>query len=273
VLQEATPTSLPITRPLGTALPRGVTYASLQISVTKAIISNLSPSTSPQYRQYHADQAWAYVDLAVANPLTIRGILIDSGMMQLQTSDGKSHQDISGLVDNLSQMSNKEEELVFPVPITAGWKGAKLIVAQPGKEAAVIPLDGPQLAAQYPVRLNAAGQTTAQQVTYQIVGASLDLDDNGTRADTGKRFLHIALHITDINTAAGGIALIPNDFRLLVDGAPLEPVEALIQVISPQSTTDAEVVFVLPSSVRQAVLQVGEVGHAGTAQMPITLSP
>jgi hypothetical protein len=101
-LSVRTPTPPAMTRTLDGTLPRGVSYASLQITVTKAVISNLSPGAVAENRHYRSDQAYGYIDIVVVNPLTSKSILIDSGLVQLQTGNGTLYRDASGMVDNLN---------------------------------------------------------------------------------------------------------------------------------------------------------------------------
>jgi len=117
----------------------------------------------------------------------------------------------------------------------------------------------------YPINLPAGGEATAQEVTYTILSATLDLDGNGKRADVGKRYLNLKMRFTNNSTFAGGFPLIPDDFRLIVDGVPIAPIEAPIQLLQAKSALEDEVLFEFPASASEVELQVGEVGKGDTA--------
>jgi hypothetical protein len=266
----ATATPPPINRPLAGSLPRKARYAGLEISVTSATISNENPSGRGEPRRYSSDHVWAYLDLAINNTYT-RPVNLYQGDIRLKLSDGVSYDEVSGFADGFDAQATKSEKLIFAVPINSTWDGASLVVAQSGKEPAVLPLTGPASAAPFPVKLTAGGKATAQQIDYQVLVATLDLDALGERADLGQRFLILTLRMTNHNPAPGGTDIGSNSFRLLVDGVAVAPVDAPIENLAPQSALDRSVSFTLPASAKQVVLQVGDVTSGATATIPISL--
>lgn len=261
----------PMNRALEGTLPRQTTYAGLQFNVTGATISNQVPHPFGDSPEYSRDQAYAYLDVTVSNP-TFDSIYVDSGLAQLRLSD-RVYKEDGGWADIADAQSTKEARWVFAVPFDSTWTRAELILAQPGKEPAKLPLEGSVPAPEYPIRLSPGGQATAQEVTYQILSAVLDLDAVGNRADVGKRFLKLQMRFTNNSPFAGGFALAPNDFRLIVDGSPLAPIEAPIEVLAAQSVLEGEVIFDTPASASEVALQVGEVGRGDMALIPIDLPP
>ncbi len=141
---------------------------------------------------------------------------------------------------SIEPQSAKEVQLVFPLPITATWKDAQLIMSEPGKEPSILPLGGPIPPLKHLIKLSFGGQAQVEQVTYRIVAATLDLDSDGERADQGKYFLTLTTRVTNGSNAPGGMALIPNDFRLIVNGLFQEPIKAPIEVLGPNSTKEGE---------------------------------
>ncbi len=124
---------------------------------------------------------------------------------------------VSGWHTNFDPQTTTQTQLVFIVPTDATWKGAQLVLSQPNKEPATLALDGPVPAAINPLTVKNIGQATADQLVYRIVSASLDLDSNGTRADLGKRFLHLTVHLINNSTFAGGVAISGNNYRLFIE--------------------------------------------------------
>ncbi|QLQ06166.1 MAG: hypothetical protein HZY76_08975 [Anaerolineae bacterium] len=66
------------------------------------------------------------------------------------------------------------------------------------------------------------------------------------------------------------MALGADYFRLLVDGAPLAPAAAPGE-LKAKSAVEGDVVFVVPETAVQAILQVGEVGKEQPATIPLNL--
>lgn len=263
------PPVTPISRPLEGTLPRQAQYADVQFKVDRATISNQTPFSFGDSPEYSRDQGYAYLDLSITNPAS-DDVFFDSGLADLKLGD-RIYAESGGWADSLAAQSSKDARWVFEVPMDAEWESAELILAEPGKEPARLPLTGPVPAAAYPIQLEAGGEATAQEVTYRILSAVIDLDGKGKRADEGKRYLLLEMRFANKSTFAGGFALIPDDFRLMVDGAPLAPIEAPIEVLPASSTLEGEVLFELPASATGVQLQVGEVGKGDTALIPIEL--
>jgi len=271
-VSTATPTVEKISRPLEGTLPRQAHYASLQYTVTKAVISNLVPGTAGASARYQPDRAYAYVDVTVHNPIDTGNQVVLANLLQLQLADGKMYRESSGWAKNVYAQTSFDIAAYFPVPADATWPGAKLIFSLPGKEPLTLPLDGPVPPAIYPIELAAGAEATAQRAAYKVLLAELDLDSAGVRADAGKQFLILQMRVTNNSTSAGGMALSPNSFRLLIDGVPSAPTKAPIELIYPSSAFEGEVVFVIPATATAAELQVGEVGRGETAKIALALS-
>ena len=158
------------------------------------------------------------------------------------------------------------------MPLDATWPGAKLIFSLPGKEPLTLPLDGPVPPAIYPIELAAGAEATAQDAVYKVLLAELDLDSAGERADVGKQFLILQMRVTNNGTSSGGMALSSSNFRLLLEGVPLAPKTAPIELLEAASALEAEIVFVVPATAASAELQVGEVSQGQTARIALDLS-
>ncbi len=275
----------PLYRPLEGALPGQVRYANLQFTVTKAIINNQVPS-SPinQGQKYQSDQAYAYIDLSVHNPLSTKNLSISQNLIKLQLEDEKLYYEITPPMNTTAGEGNKwrdvigpqvtkEIRLIFPIPIHATWKGAKLVLSQPGKEPTMLPFDGLTSLAQYPVSLPVKGEATVKDTLYKILALSLDLDNQGERVEEGKLFLKLALQVTYKGKSAGGIFVDADNFRLLLQSTSLTPVEAFGELITRGGTKEGEVVFSIPASTTRVELQVGEIEQGKTAKIPLNLKP
>lgn len=273
----------PFYRPLEGTLPRQVPYASLQFTVTKAIIHNQAPpNLVNQERKYPSDQAYAYIDLSVHNPLSTKDLPIPRDLIKLQLGDEKPYDEIGYPLNPIAGEGNKwrdvigpqatrEIQLIFPVPMNATWKGTKLILSQPGKESAMLPFDEPTSSAQYPISLPIKGEATVKDTLYKILALSLDLDNQGERIEEGKLFLKLTLQVTYRGKSIGGIFVDADNFHLLLNGTSLTPVESFHGLITRGGTREGEVVFTIPASTTRAELQVGELQQGKTARIPINL--
>jgi hypothetical protein len=265
-----TATPLPVNRPLDAILPREMQYAGLVFSIKQAAISNQDPAATDNTRKYRSDRAYATVDLVIKSAVNTKSVYLDPNVLRLQLGDGKQYQPSAGWHTNYDPQSTIQTKLEFAVPIDATWKGAQLILTEPKKEPAVLALDGNVAAPRYPIIVKNAGQATVAQITYLVASASLDLDSNGARAETGKRFATFSLHITNRSPAAGGEDILPNNFRLIVDGDSIAPLDAPIELLNPSSSLDTNVIFVIPANYGKLELQVGYITHE-TAKFPIAL--
>ena len=275
----------PFSRPLEGTLPGQVRYANLQFTVTKAIINNQVPlSPLNQGQKYQSDQAYAYIDLSVHNPLSAKNLSIPQNLVKLQLEDEKLYYEVNPPMNPTAGEGNKwrdvigphvtkEIRLIFPVPFNATWKGAKLILSQPGKEPTTLPFDGLTSLIQYPVSLPVKGEATVKDTLYKILALSLDLDNQGERVEEGRLFLKLTLQVTYKGKSAGGIFIDADNFRLLLPSTPLTPMESFRELITRGSTKEGEVVFSIPVSTTRAELQVGEIEQGKTAKIPLNLKP
>ena len=107
-------------------------------------------------------------------------------------------------------------------------------------------------------------------LTYKLLSATLDLDNETQRVAAGKRYLKIAMRL--INTGNKyGIAVGPSLFRLTVDGVPLAPETAPIEAVALNASLEGNVVFVVPAAATSAELQLGEVTNDSTQFVKVTL--
>jgi hypothetical protein len=258
----------PFELPLDAALPRSVTYANLEWTVTEATIDNTKISlfqTDKRTDEYHA----AHITLEVKNPL-IGYMSLDSGLLRLRMGGEMYEPDESRPLDMPRGGEDRESHLVFRVPLDATWQGAALVIAESGKVPAELVLDGPAPEREFPMALGSGATATTQETDYKIMSAVLGLDYRGKRIEEGKRYLALTMRVTF--NGQPNLAVTGENFRLLVDGAPMAPIDSIIEVIDPNSFKEGEVVFEIPASVTQAALQVGETAQGETAQIPLDLA-
>jgi hypothetical protein len=67
--------------------------------------------------------------------------------------------------------------------------------------------------------------------------------------------------------------MIPRHLRifLLIDNAPMAPIDSMMEVVAANSSKDGKVVFEIPSGATSATLQVGQVGQGETTKIPLDL--
>lgn len=245
---------------------RSFTYAGLKITVKKAEISNQVLSNPPRYR---ADAAHIDLTLTFTNP-TDRGITISSGLLQITLADGSVYKKPFDF--GVNQQDTQDQTYTFQVPANATWDKAQLSLSQVGKEPVAIPLDAPVPAAAYPKTLAATGVLNLKNpdVDYTLKEAKFDLDAHGNRAPTGKRYLILTITIT--SHAPNGAYIGDDNFRLLLDGTPQAPddTDIALQTGYLDKTTDSTIIFLVPDSAQNAMLQLGEKSQATTIPLNLT---
>src|SRR5262249_40550994 len=237
-------------------------------AITEAVIDNTVISLFDSNKRTEAYRA-ARITLRIKNPLS-RYASIDRDIVRLRLGDGKLYQpDDSTPVDLPAGNAETTTKLAVRVPADATWQGAALVIGEAHKEPAELALEGPAPKQAFPAELPGGATATAQKTNYSVVSAVLDLDYNGERIVQGKRFLALTMRVTFNGQPNLGVT--NNNFRLLVDGAPMAPISSMTEVVDANSSKDGEVVFEVPASATKAMLQVGEAGQGETAKIPLDL--
>src|SRR5262245_59147964 len=159
--------------------------------------------------------------------------------------------------------------VVFRVPADATWQGAALVIHEAHKEPAELPLEGPAPKPAFPAMLPGGAAASAQKTDYRIVEAALDLDYRGERIAEGKRVLAISMRVMYNGTP--NLPVSRDNFRLLIDDAPMAPIDSMMEVVAANSSKDGMVVFEVPANATSATLQVGEAGQGETAKIRLDL--
>jgi hypothetical protein len=265
---SATAKASPLERPLQLTEPRILSYANLQFTLTKAVISDRVANDEPQD---NANLALADITFSVVNTLK-DGVSIRSAIWQLRLGDGSVYK--RPYEDNFAPRDTKDRLISFRVPPSAEWKGAQLTLDEQDKEPATLALDGPRQPQQYPDKLASGAETTTKEpvMTYTILGASVDLDGAGQRVALGKRYLNLSVRVANKEAGGGGGAFLPEFLRLMVDGNPAAPEHMSDNnVANGQSSQDVTLSFVIPSGATKIELEVGKPAIQEAARIPIAL--
>ncbi len=240
-------------------------YADLQFSVTQGLITNRNPLDPTKLRK---DQATLQLTISANNPTKTFARIV--GEWQLKLADGTT---IKDKLDKSVQAGQTQEfELSDDVPLNATWQGAQLTLTEPGKEPAVLPLDGNVPAAQYPAKIPAGQETslTSPQVKFKINEASVDLDGANKRAPVGKRYL--VFKIVASCSDKYSCLVSPQSFRVFADGATIQPdtVTPVADAVKEGASEEFQVVFLIPATTNSAELELGEAGKV-TAKATLDL--
>lgn len=264
----STARSSPFERPLQLTGPRTFSYANLQFTLTKAVISN---RVATGQTQDTANLALADITFSVVNTLK-DGVGIRSAIWQLKLDDGSVYK--QPYEDNFAPRDTKERMISFRVPLSAEWKGAQLTLDEQDKQPATLALDGPTSSPQYPDKLASGAETTTKEpaMTYTILSASVDVDGAGQRVALGKRYLNLSVRVANNEAGGGGGVFLPEFFRLMIDGNPSAPENMSDNgVVNGQSSQDITMSFVIPESATKVELEVGKPEIQQTARIPIAL--
>jgi hypothetical protein len=264
----ATAKASPIERPLQLTDPRTLTYANLQFTLTKAVISDRVANDQPPD---NSNLALADLTFSVVNTLK-EAVAIRSAQWRLKLGDGSVYK--LPYEDNFAPRDTKERMISFRVPPSSEWKGAQLTLDEQDKEPAILALDGPAQQQQYPAKLASGDETTTKDpaMTYSILAASVDVDGVGQRVALGKRYLNLSIRVANKESAGGGGVFLPEFFRLLIDGLPSAPEKVSDNnIVNGQSSQDVTLSFVIPESATKVELEVGKPDIQQTARIPIAL--
>ncbi len=262
------PTASSPERRLPLEQPRVMTYANLQFTLTKAVISGRVADDLPID---NSKPEIADLTFSVVNTLK-DGVRIDSGMWQLRLGDGSVYKHIYS--DIIDPRDTKERKISFRVPLNSQWNGAQITLDEQDKEPATLVLDGPIPPPQYPLNITTSGSETTtktEKLTYLIIKATLDMDAYGKRAALGKRYLNLTVRIKDKGASGGGGYFVPEYFRLLIDGTASTPENASDSALDSGGSQDYSMSYVVPASVNNVELEVGKPGVSEMAKIPIDL--
>ena len=179
----------------------------------------------------------------------------------------------------IAMQSVNESWVAFRVPPNAG--AVVLQVGDVHRETAKIPIDlrtadtavhdTPAPTWRSPVDLAVRLGKRAGPLMFTVDGARLEhFADAVPPLQPEKLVVSFTVRVENVG-AKYPTVLSGEFFRLLVDGIPLAPTKAPIAAVAFQSSLDGEVVFVIPGTATNAVLQVGSV-TAETAKVPVDLS-
>jgi len=264
----STAKSSPFERPLQLPGPRTLSYANLQFTLTKAVISDRVATDQPQD---NTNLVLADLTFTVVNTLK-DGVSLRSALWQLKLGDGSIYKQT--YEDNFAPRDTKERMISFRVPPSAEWKGAQLTLDEQDKEPATMMLDGPAQSQQYPAQLASGDETTTKEpaMTYTVLGASVDVDGAGQRVALGKRYLNLSVRVSNKELGGGGGEFLPEFFRLIIDGQPSTPEKMSDNnIVNGQSSQDVTLSFVVPKSATKVELEVGKPDIQQTARIPIAL--
>ena len=266
---SAKPAASPLKRQLRLQQPRMLTYAGLQFTATKAVISNRIDDMLPidNTRPEIAD-----ITFSVANTLK-EGVRIEGGLWQLRLGDGSVYKQIYS--DGFEPRDTKERKISFRVPANSQWTGAQIVLDEQDKEPATLVLDGDVPPSQYPVNIPVSGVDTVAKkpstLTYNIVKATMDVDAFGKRSALDKRYLTLTVRVTDKGPGGGGGYFLPEYFRLLTDGDPSQPETSSDSGLNSGGTQDYTMSYVVPKNVSMVDLEVGKPDEGPTEKIHLDL--
>ena len=121
-----------------------------------------------------------------------------------------------------------------------------------------------------PVDLAARFEKRVGPLVFNLDGARLE--HFGDAVPPQAETLAVSFKIRVENAGQKYGAVVSADlFRLLVDGVPLAPTRSPVEAVAFQASLEGEVVFVMPGTATNVILQVGNIAIE-TAKVPVDLS-
>ena len=283
-IAETTTTTEPqvSTEELTTGLPVTGEYGPLEVSVVSATLGKVVPRTFID--EPEADEStWVFLELLVKNTTPSQ----DMSLRELAwgiTVDGDAQQPpehVDGM-RTVSVAANAAEEttVAFEVPPDTSFDQLALTVTEPDRIPTIIPLTAEPAPSEYPVDIGVAasgqslngGNGCRHLFDVDVRGASVSIDSpiidthvttayDSYRAALGERFL--AIDVVMVNTGGGGLCggsvsnLGNDDFRIVVDGVPQEPVNWYSDIIDVDTAFEDAILFAVPVDAAELEFQVG----------------
>lgn len=176
---------------------------------------------------------------------------------------------VTGLIVALHQMEGFKREHRQPPQAqydTTKPKGATNAPSAPGVTPDTTLPTHSASPTKYPINLPVANEIRVGPIGYKFLAAQVD------RYSEDKLSLRFSIRFTNIEVP-WGVNIGPDSFRLLIDGVPLAPKESPIEVVAFQSATEGDILFLIPTSASNIVLQVGDITikNAAKTKIPINL--
>ncbi len=265
---SAKPAASPIERQLPLQQPRVLTYADLQFTATKAVVSNRVDDLLPID---NSKPEIADISFTVVNTLK-DAVRIENGLWQLRLGDGTVYKQVYS--DAFGPRDTKDRKASFRVAANSQLAGAQISLDEKDKEPATLMLDGAIAPSPYPFNIATSGVETKTKegtLTYNIIKATVDLDAYGKRAGSDKRYLNLTVRVTDKGAASGGGYFLPEYFRLLTDGNPSQPENSSESALNSGGTQDYTMSYLIPKNVSMVDLEVGKPSIEPTEKIHIDL--
>lgn len=248
----AEPSSTTTTEPTVTSeeadldLPRTVVYANLEVTLRSVTISNATPGSYLDDEPVPGDEEYGFATVTVEAELTDPGDRLEVDELALDPGSGASiPAEPVGFISGATVDPGVASELTVAFPIDAGadLTDAALVVEEPGRIPARLPLAGPVPDDPYPIVLDVTGGGTVSydggcgnsSGTVELTGGEVDVDagadhnDNAIepnqskRAKEGERWLRLRVVAVAEAGTCGGTIVSDDAFRLLIDGLPTAP--------------------------------------------------
>jgi uncharacterized surface protein with fasciclin (FAS1) repeats len=264
-------------------LPRSTTFANVEFELTGAMVSWQSPSSYAEGGPPQpSDVPHAFLGITAHNRSMGVQLRIPDDAFRLLTVDDEIVA-VHGGFGHLAADTSTDGFLAFPVPETLDLAHTVLRIGAPPDTPALLPLAGEVPASGYPIELGTTGQVEGPgqlwggPVTFEVLGGTISKDlvverccpDTGPRANEDELFVTFGLRVTGPDDAYGE-QVGTRSIRLVVDGVPREAWHAPL-VSSKGTATDLQAVFVVPSTARDLVLQLGDSSAGSPGRLEVVL--
>ncbi len=261
---------------MNAALPRSLQYADIGWTVTEAVISNESLDTyGTSSTQEIGDQYYARV--RATGLLEVHSFLnFKPSYFSLQLADGSviaPHLPASTpSFDSMSVSRGYAQDvlLAFPVGTSETLTGAVLSIAEPGFEPATVALTGASTPASFPASATVDGtsrtatsDTCSNALEIKVLSAETDLDvvvgsSFERRAALGERFLRVTARATSFTSWCDGVALVEEDFRVIVNGAARAAQnDGVEKLILKNESYEFTLAFIVPAGASMVQFEAG----------------
>jgi hypothetical protein len=281
--------------PAAAILPRSMSYAMLDWTVTDAVITNQDPASYVVGMPGPPTATTSLiVDFDIRNDDVHVSFASTTVRLEVALPDGTVVRGTELIRSSAPPVSSVEGRYAFEVPAGTAFEGLRLRIEDPGRvPSADLPLSGPAPEAEVDAsievhvekRIPIAGIDMRWTVDRVLVGNDWPLPIGftggtlvaGARAEIGFRWFGIVARV-DVGRCAckGGVLDQTGSARLLVDGLPYAAAaaESSSLILNTSTYSDVMLVFAIPSAAQSVTLQVGPLEKPGQqATLALDLGP
>lgn len=264
------------------SLPRTIFYGDMNVTITSAKISQVTPSTYGADIPIEGNEPHLYLTLLGTNTLS-------SFSTELRDDDFRL--DVNGIrtgpvriygirtrTTTIRPMESHEKLIAFAIDENFDFDSSTLVLQKPNAEPGSIPFRGDVPESGYPIALSIGSEistvTSANPcgslVQFKPIAAEVDLDTrldvlltgawSVRRTPPNTRFIRVEVQAIGVSTQCGGANISGSTVRIEADGLSFVPINSVIYAVRTGDTINIKAIYSVPQNSNELSLIVGYPG-------------